>query len=189
MRLYVQSLALAIAGCACVAAAVAVTEGGCIVVPPQDLQSPPLRPPRILHDSVMPPENTPLPIWPDLQPLIVPVLVDDPSGNYEYLVFVDRETLMNQVRRQPHPPVIDGMVLLSIYIHPTEQFPPIDTNSCHDIRIIVARSFTQQATPESPGGDSVTWKYPCAIDGAASVAPDGSMDGLAFAPSSDGGDP
>ena len=37
--------------------------------------------------------------------------------------------------------------------------PPVDPNACHTLEILVALGFTEDHTPASPGGDSITWFY------------------------------
>jgi hypothetical protein len=189
MRLGVRTVLLMLAGCAGAGAAIAVGAGGCVMVPPPELQTQPARPPRILHESVSPPERTPLTVWPDaLSPLLVPVVVDDPSGQYDYLAWVDPTSRPEPVRRQRQPLVSDGGVTLHISIEPLEANPEIDIRACHDILVKVARSF-QNFVPDPVGGDSAEWRYVCQSPDASSALGDASTDGPGVSLVPVGGDP
>ena len=193
-----RSIVLALAGCACTG--VALGGGACVIAPPPAL--PPLvqPPPRILHDSVVPPAGVPLPTWPDApNGLLVPVVVEDPTGQYDYRVFVDYTQWPEPLSPLPPPPAVaDGGAILSIAINPQESNRVIDLGACHEIKVVVAHSFLQNnVTPDSLGGDSVFWPYypsgapyTCTVEdaGAAASSLDGSADVLPVPPASDGGD-
>ena len=200
MLLGFRSIVLALAGCSCTG--LALGGGGCVVAPPAEL--PPLvqLPPRILHDSVVPPQGVPLPAWP-IAPnaLLVPVVVDDPSRTYDYRVFVDYAQWQEPVSPTPSlMPAADGGVILSISINPQQPNRVIDLGACHEIKVVVAHSFLplqNNATPDSLVGDSVFWPYypssdpyTCTVQeaGAAAASIDGSPDVLPIPPASEGGE-
>ena len=200
MRSWLRSICLAAAGFGC--AGLALCGGSCVIAPPPEL--PPLvqRPPRILHDSVVPPEGVPLPFWPGPPSatgpgvLLVPLVVEDPP--YDYRVFVDYPQTIDPLGPlAPPPQAVDGGTVLSISIDPDEPNHPIDLRGCHVIRVVVAHSFLSNNTPDSLGGDSVSWPYypsasapfTCAFIDAGPALLDGFVEALPVAPLSEGGDP
>jgi hypothetical protein len=190
-----RSIVLPLVGCAC--AGVALAQGACVVAPPPGLAPLIQRPPRILHDSVVPPAGLPLTTWPSA--FLVPVVVDDPSGQYDYRVFVDYPQWADPLSPQPSPPpVVDGGAILSIAINPQESNRLIDLGACHQVKVVVARSFLQNnVTPDSLGGDTVFWPYyptgdpfTCIVAdaGTGSSIGDATADVLPVPPPSEGGD-
>ncbi len=199
MRSWLRSTCLAAAGFSC--AGLAVGSGSCVIAPPPDLPPAVDRPPRILHDSVVPPEGVPLPFWPGppnaplANALIIPLVVEDPP--YDYRVFVDYPQTIDPLGLLPLPPqAVDGGAILSIFIDPDEPTHPIDLSGCHVIKVVVAHSFLSNNTPDSLGGDSVSWPYypstsapfTCAVVDAGPAPLDGATETLPVPPLSEGGD-
>jgi hypothetical protein len=192
-----RSICVALAGFACTA--LALGGGACIIAPPPDLPSLAERPPRILHDSVVPPAGLPLPEWP-MAPndLLVPLVVDSPDEQYDYRVLVDYTQYPDPLSPMPPPPpVVDGGAILSISIDPEEPNRQIDLSGCHQIKVLVAHSFlSDNVTPDSLGGDSVSWPYypsaappyTCSLVEAGPISLDASAEALPIPPLSEGGD-
>jgi hypothetical protein len=149
MKFGLRQSALAAAACVCAIACAAAQ--GCIVVPPPDLPPAQVRPPRILHDSVIPLADIPLPIWPLGDTFFVPIEMDDPDPNVrpDYEVFVDSIQLLNMPLA---PPPVDGRVQLSFQIVPQTQ--NIDLGACPTIQ---ARVWDRHDPLNRM--DSVTWVY------------------------------
>ena len=197
MRLGFRSIILASAGCAC--AFLALGGGACVVAPPAVLPSIPQRPPRILHDSVVPPQGVPLPAWPvGANAILVPLVVDDPNGQYDYRVFVDYPEWPEFVSPPPDaPPAADGGAILAVSINPQQPIRGlIDLATCHEIRVVVAHGFLpNNITPDSLGGDSVSWPYypsgspyTCTVQDGGAPALDASAEVLPIPPVSEGGE-
>jgi hypothetical protein len=154
MKFGLRQSALAAAACVCVGAGAAAQ--GCIVVPPPDLAPAPVRPPRILHDSVIPLADIPLPIWPPGDTFIVPIEMNDPDPTAPpvYEVFVDPNpaTTPTALLMPPPPRAVDGWVQLPLHIDPLAQ--NIDLGACHTIQVRVW-------DPRDPFQrmDSVTWVF------------------------------
>jgi hypothetical protein len=135
--------------------------------PPASVPPTPLAPPEIDHELVVPPVTAILAAWPE--EFDVPILVLDPSVTVEWEAFVDYDPLSGG---QPYVPLgevgpgqdVDdaGERVLVAHIP-----PPADLTSCHTLEILVALGFDENHTPNSVGGDSVTWFY----------SPTGSLDG------------
>jgi hypothetical protein len=143
----------ALAAVACVSVGAGAAAQGCIVVPPPDLAPAPIRPPRILHDSVIPPADVPFPDWETNKIFSVPIEMNDPDPSVGaiYEVYIDDST--TPLQNMPLPPrPSDGRVLLSFPIDPTAQ--NIDLGACHTIQARV-----KDAQEPGVGADSVTWIY------------------------------
>jgi hypothetical protein len=139
----------------------------CIVAPPPDLAPQPVGRPTILHDSVSPPADQILTEAqiPDAGTLtfLVPVDLVDPSKTFSWEVFIDYDpyastapVLYGQV--QPTPGSVDGGITIVPFSLDFEQ-APLDTTYCHRIEFLVAYNFSAFHTPDSLGGDSLTWLY------------------------------
>ena len=146
---------------------------GCITTPPPDLPAPPQRRPTILHASVMPPADVPLVDWPPDGTFIVPVEPGDPELPTAFLwdVFVDYDPSAGtslEYFRPRNPPVsaVDGGIVAVPFTLPG----PFD-GFCHRVEFLVADNFNSPPggiengdrrydhTPDSRGGDIVTWQY------------------------------
>jgi hypothetical protein len=147
---------------ACLFSAVA-----CIVAPPPDLPPQSVSRPTISHDSAFPPADQILTAAeiPDAGTLtfLVPVDLVDPSKTFSWEVFIDYDPyasaapfLFGQV--QPTPASVDGGIIDVPFSLDFGQ-APLDTTYCHRIEFLVAYNFSAFHTPDSLGGDSLTWLY------------------------------
>jgi hypothetical protein len=148
---------LAGAGCASLGAAFA-SLAACLTAPPPDLPELPLHRPTILHDAVVPPTDYVLTQLPT--EFVVPVVLEDPNEYFSWSVFVDYPEVPAQAFfgvETPTPGTIDGGVFLQTFDDP----PVDDPAACNRIEFIVAHQFNQSSphTPDSLGGDIVTWLY------------------------------
>jgi hypothetical protein len=204
MGLPIRAVLLAVAGCACVGAAVAIAVGACVVVPPPDIQQRPPHRPTILHSSVDPPAVPFLTDWPPDGTFNVPVQFEDPATDrYVWVVFVDQKAL--HLLNTPVPAALSaldgGVMVLSIVLDPAAN--GIDLSQCHVVEVHVAHDFTvsamgtpQYQTFDSVGGDMVWWHYvgpagPCAcgaVDAGGPPAADAAIDGLPVPPIEGGGE-
>jgi hypothetical protein len=139
----------------------------CIVAPPPDLPPQPVIRPTILHDSAYPLPDQILTAAdiPDGGTLtfLVPVELVDPTRTFSWELFVDYDPyaattplLFGQV--QPTPGSVDGgTIVVPFALNFGEA--PLDMAYCHRIQFLVAYTFSASHTPDSLGGDSVTWLY------------------------------
>ena len=153
MALVLAAVASALAAAAAVAA--------CITTPPPDLPVIPYRRPTILHDSVQPPSDRILSVWP--AEFEVPVKVDDPSVGFEWNAFVDYDPAFGTMTPNRSGTVSSPVEVDSgVTVVPFQLLAP-DARFCHHIEFQVAHSFQTSRgsphTPDSLGGDSVTWTY------------------------------
>jgi hypothetical protein len=177
----------------------------CIIAPPPDLPKATGRRPVIMHDSVVPPADEILATIPS--EFLVPVELDDPSQPFEYDVFIDYDPVTQTglkiapTRIDPSTIALDGGIfLVSFQLDPSSS--ELVSGFCHRIELLVAHAFNPGAphTPDSRGGDSVTWLYNGGGAGAgcppydASALGDGgwmpqdeNADGLLVTPESGGG--
>jgi hypothetical protein len=193
------SLAAAALGCVCAAVASMVA---CLTAPPGDLPTLPLHRPTILHDAVQPPTDQVLGTLPADGVFVVPVVLEDPNEFFEWAVFINYVDHNSPARylqpETPTPGTIDGGVFpVSFQLFETDFSDPM---ACNRIDFLVAHQFNQSSphTPDSTGGDIVTWLY--SSGGAAACvetydAGDGAFpsgdaggDGSIVVPQ-DGGDP
>ncbi len=136
--------------------------------PPASVPATPLVPPEIDHELVVPPVTSILMAWPVEGEFDVPILVLDPSSTIEWRAFIDYDPIAGssfvaQGEIGPGQAADDaGERLLTAHIA-----PPADLNACHTLEILVAFGFDENHTPDSVGGDSVTWFY----------SPTGSLEG------------
>jgi hypothetical protein len=124
--------------------------------------------PTILHDSVSPPAGRILTAAdiPDggVLTFLIPVELDDPTRQFSWELFIDYDPYtasapfqLGQV--QPTASTVDaGTILVS---PPPVSFldGKLSTPYCHRIEFLVAYSFSAFHTPDSLGGDIVTWLY------------------------------
>jgi hypothetical protein len=189
--------ALLATGCACLAAAFA-SLAACLTAPPPDLPALPAHRPTILHDAVVPPTDQVLTQLP-ADGFIVPVVLEDPNEYFFWNVFVNYPEVPNPAFGgfQPATPeTLDGGVFLEPFNAPEVD----DPTACNRIEFIVAHQFNRSSphTPDSTGGDIVTWLYSTAGAAAcletydagdgAFIDADAAADGLPVAPQ-EGGDP
>jgi hypothetical protein len=174
------------AASACVVAG-ALATAACIVAPPPDLPPQYVHRPTILHDSVVPPANEILTAsqLPDSGELtfLIPIQLDDPSAPFLWRMFIDYNYDPSSVPQEPDTggqfqPTIStldgGTVVLSVTV--AFQDGKLATPYCHRIEFVVAYGFSAPHTPDSLGGDTVTWLYngaggsdgcPLSYDGSA----------------------
>jgi hypothetical protein len=144
-----------------------VSAAACLVAPPPDLTPQPVSRPTILHDSAWPPADRILTAadLPDGGSLtfLVPVELVDPSKTFSWELFVDYNPyasngpfIFGQV--QPTPGSVDGGTIVVGFELPFGE-APLDTPYCHRIEFLVAYTFSASHTPDSIGGDSLTWLY------------------------------
>jgi len=165
----------------------------CITAPPPDLPQQPTQRPTVEHDAVRPPEGL-LTEWPPDDQFYVPVEVGNPV-DFTYYVFVDYPAIPTPffMGSLMNPP--DGGITLVDFT-----LAPPDSLICpHQIQFLVANGFSAISphTPNSIGGDIVTWEYHPGSNGNAECpsydagdgsVPDAALDGIPVAPES-GGDP
>ncbi len=163
MRSRWRKLAVSGAVAAVLAAAGAQLVVACIT-PPPEWASPPLDAPRILHDQLSPPADQYLTTIPPVPPgFEVKVKVDDPTqGGFGYAIFLDYDPVTRsgfQTMVTVGNPQSD---VTTVAFDPPSGLTP---TACHRIDFVVARSFTTVGgvtsyhTPDSTGGDEVTWFY------------------------------
>ena len=134
----------------------------CITTPPPDLPTVPQPPPSILHASVVPPADEILTTWPAM--FYVPVEVYDPSVPFSWEPFVDFDpTTGSGGSTIPHIVPAPVLVDAGVYVVSFGLDPP-DAASCHTVELEVASGFDTEFgsashTPNSLGGDSITWFY------------------------------
>jgi hypothetical protein len=161
-----------------------------------------------LHESVRPLADQPIiDNWPSDGIFIVPVQVDPPPNDqfqydwFEDYNYVSALTPYGSVGAISVTGGADGGVVL-VDFQPSPQ-PPNDDLPCHEIEFLVAHQFNMAPgptsdlnrrlhTPDSLGGDSVTWlyapgglasctSYDAGLDGAFPPA-DAGLDGLPIVP-------
>jgi hypothetical protein len=120
--------------------------------------------PTILHDAVIPTASAPLVDWPEDDTFIVPVDVGTSGEPFVYDVFVDYAPTdgggsgiaILPTTENPTPDSLDGGIFMVQFV----LLPP-DPRSCHTIEFLVAHAFSAASahTPDSAGGDAVTWFY------------------------------
>lgn len=152
--------ALAAAG-ACVAAAVA-SFAACLTAPPPELGTSTNERPEILGTAVQPaPGLLDEFHWPLDNVFVVPILLEDPTAPCSWRVF---DLDMEQPPQQGQPPnlVTDGTCATSVVDAGFLQDVPIrqpNDGHCHVFTFIVAHGFSSVSTPDSIGGDTVSWYY------------------------------
>jgi hypothetical protein len=153
-----------------VATTLVVPAVACVLAdPPASVPATPVVAPEIDHELVVPPVTSILTAWPAEGEFDVPILVLDPSVTVEWEAFVDYDPLSGGQpyvapgEVGPGQDVDDAGERLLVARIP----PPADLTSCHTLEILVALGFAENHTPNSVGGDSVTWFY----------SPTGSLDG------------
>ena len=151
---------------ALVLAASAALGGGaaCILAdPPAGLPPTTIQAPHIDREGVVPPVTQVLEAWP--KEFDIPLDAYDPDASVYWQAFYDYSvTQAPPVSRgvlDPSPTADGGTRSIR-----TELQAPADIHDCHIIEILVAHAFVDTHTPDSYGGDSVSWIY----------APNGSLD-------------
>jgi hypothetical protein len=140
-----------------VAAILVVPAVACVIAdPPAQIPVPPLTQPWILSANVTPATNSILETWP--RAFVVPVYVDDPGATIEWRAFPDYDPFgtISFTQGNVGPASADDAGIRNIEARLS---PPVDPNACHTLEILVALGFTEDHTPASPGGDSITWFY------------------------------
>jgi hypothetical protein len=174
---------------------------GCITTPPPDLLAPPPRRPTILHSSVCPPADVPLVEWPADGNFIVPVEPGDPEHprdfSWDAFVDFDPSTGASPVFVGPYQPTqaVDGGIIAVVF----NVLPPPPAGFCHRVEFLVAHAFNLPTngiassdrrfvhTPDSVGGDIVTWLYTAGAPPGGCPAYDaGALQDGAFPPPTDG---
>jgi hypothetical protein len=154
-------VAALLAAAACIATGVAAV-GACLTAPPSDIGTSTNERPLIVHTSVQPPEGL-LAGWPSDDQFYVPVQLPDPSATCFWRVFDQDLEVSSQapgtfVEGRPcATTVIDGgVVLQDVALN-----PPVDPGHCHIFTFIVAHNFSSNSlsSPDSIGGDALTWDY------------------------------
>jgi hypothetical protein len=172
-----RSTSLAVLAASLLALPAAALLVSCIIAEPEaELPKlPPFRP-TILHGSVSPPASRILVSFPDK--FVIPVELVDPSAEFLWRAFVDYNPLTGDGIVDTGQSLFDragtdgGVRVLEVTL------PAPDLTRCHTIEFIVANNFRgdiegrQAHTPDSTGGDSVTWFYVPAGDFAACSSPD-----------------
>lgn len=163
-RLHLTRLA-STALAAAVTASFAVLSGmpACITAPPPELPVVPLEPPRILHNSVVPPADQDLTELPPGGSFVVPVVLSQPQP-FSWQVFVDfypGDTMNGSNLPGGYFTAGDGgIVLVSFTLLPTDL---VDPTACHWIQFSVGVAAVVQGTQLRPvwaaGSDSVVWRY------------------------------
>jgi hypothetical protein len=146
------------AAAACAFAAIAIA--ACLTAPPADVGTSTNERPLILHTSVQPPEGL-LNGWPPGNVCLVPVQLPDPNASCRWRLFdTDIESQDGPRYKGEFPcltSVLDGGVVVedvNLGAQPTD-------GHCHVFTFIVAHDFSpgQLQTPDSIGGDSLSWEY------------------------------
>jgi len=115
-------------------------------------------PPHIIGPSVVPPRDQVLTTWPTQ--FIVPVTVIDPSKAIYWLAFEDYSPVnATPLELGPIGParVADGGDVVNLVIR-GELSKPMGPG-CHTVRIVVAYAFSSGNSPDSQGGDDVSWLF------------------------------
>ena len=156
------------AGAVVAAAAVAAASVGaaCVLAdPPPDLPAESQLHPIVVKSAVFPPTTQVLVGLPP-SGFVVPVQLFDPDTPFEYEVFVDfdpsavaPQSPVIAVTEAPPFPLDGGVDLVDFDLTP--YFAGLDPSVCHEIDFVVALGFapTSPHTPDSRGGDGVSWFY------------------------------
>ena len=187
----------------------ALAIGACITAPPPDLPNPPRRP-TIVFASVVPPPDQVMSQIPD-GGFSVPVELGGPNQAFFFDVFIDFDPIMHAAPRiypQEFLPTAStaggGVVVVTFDLDPA--LAELDPAYCHRIEFLVAHAFNANPpsphTPDSIGGDSVSWLYSgaggpdgCPLYDASALGDSGwptdvaSTDTLPVVPESGGGEP
>jgi hypothetical protein len=174
-----------------IVAATALPWLACVVAPPANFAVVTHRP-VILHGSVDPSADMPLPAWPSGNVFTIPLEFVDPNPKFVWSAFVDYDGGMNPSAAAfslaPPAPAVDdgGVYLLAVSIDPL-QSPTLDLARCHQIQVLVGHDFVRSGPNGEPdlrafdsvGHDSVTWQYvgPATANGCASLDPEAGADG------------
>jgi hypothetical protein len=150
-----------------VVAGLAATIGvaACVLAdPPAQIPVPPIQRPEIERELCSPGVTQILETWPT--EFDVPIQAFDTTSSIQWQAFLDYDvTQSHPIARgqlDADPAQDAGVRLLNARL----PAPPM-LQDCHIVEILVARSFPDIHTPDTYGGDSVTWFY----------SPTGSLDG------------
>ncbi|HSY20941.1 MAG TPA: hypothetical protein VK841_02445 [Polyangiaceae bacterium] len=140
------------------ALAIVAGQAACLAVPPPPLpdQGQPIRP-TIIYGGVSPQPGVPLQEWPDGGSFVVQVASQGQSFYYD--AFLDFDPTVNPLPVDlPTPIIPTGPDPVMVPIRPIAQPDP---RFCHTVAVLVAHQFNQNSahTPDSVGGDIVTWFY------------------------------
>jgi hypothetical protein len=172
-----------------VAMAAAALSAACVTVPPPDLAEQPDRRPIILTDTARPRADEILFSWPSQ--FTVQVEVDEPSDGgvptWSWTALLDKTTVLGSE-------TITGFASGPIQSVEFDSLTPPDPTSCHTVDLLVAHAFlpTPPHTPDSVGGDDLTWFYMPGGGPIGCPSYDGGLDsgvGPAGNAPADGGDP
>lgn len=184
-------MTLLVAACAS-AVASGIAAASCITAVPPSLPEILNQRPAILHDAVVPAEG-PLAKWPHDNTFLVPVELDVPNESFVYDVFVDYVPPNQGLLIPPSGPTTppDGGISIVQFTLTPDDLP--DPEVCpHRIEFLVAHAFNgllSKHTPDSFGGDIVTWEWPSACpsyDAGNGTFPDAQLDSLPVAPEAGG---
>jgi hypothetical protein len=147
---------------ACATLTLVAGQAACLAVPPPPLASQgPVRP-TILDEGVSPQPGVPFVEWPDGGSFVIAVEAQDQPFYYD--AFVDFDPNANSDPTEPSAPVLQPTLVPAttpdpVTIHVVLKQP--DPRFCHTVEILVAHQFDQMLphTPDSVGGDIVTWFY------------------------------
>jgi hypothetical protein len=184
---------VAVAAATAGAVAVACFAAACVLAdPPPDLPPETQLHPIVVKSSVFPPTTQVLVELPSTG-FDVPVQIFDTDTAFEYEVFVDFDPLaavaqapVIAVTESPPFAVDGGADIVDFDLTP--YFAALDPSVCHEIEFVVALAFdpTSPHTPDSRGGDSVSWFYD--TSGGLGGCPQGGGPNDAASPdASDGG--
>jgi hypothetical protein len=126
-------------------------------VPPPPLSDQgPIRP-TIVYGGVSPEPGVPIQEWPDGGSFVLQV--ESQGQSFYYDAFVDFDPTAN-----PAPvdlPTLIAPTSPDPMTVPIRPIPQPDPRFCHTVEVLVAHQFNQTSahTPDSVGGDIVTWFY------------------------------
>ena len=191
------------------AAPAALVVGACITASPPSLSTT-LRRPTIVFGSVVPAPDGIVSQIPH-GGFSVPVELGGPNQPFFFDVFIDFDPIAHSAPKIYPQEVLPtastaggGVVVVAFDLDPAS--PDLDPAYCHRIEFLVAHGFNTNPpsphTPDSIGGDSVSWLYSgagggdgCPLYDASALGDSGwptdaaATDGLPVVPESGGGDP
>jgi hypothetical protein len=174
-RVAVSAIAAGSVFASCVVAACVLAD------PPPDLPPESQLHPVVVKSSVFPP-STPLLV--ELPPtgFDVPIQLFDPDTPFQYEVFIDLDRAASgslspviAVTKSPPFPLDGGVDVVDFDLAP--YFAGLDPTTCHEIDFVVAFGFEASSprTPDSRGGDSISWFYDASGSFAGCPTSDGGL--------------